>query len=86
MCITLIFNKQLTINKCTLLYCTNTEILLYCKHRQYTIWFIITHTHSFGTDTRMTFPPPGWDVLKCVIIAAINFVHVGSEMGLHRLV
>ena len=40
MYIKLIFSKQLTINKCTLLDCTNTEILMY---------FIYLSVHAFGS-------------------------------------
>ena len=32
----LFFSKQLAINKCTLLVCTNTEIRMYCIYLQYT--------------------------------------------------
>ena len=47
-------SKQLTINTCTLLYCTKVKyLLMYLR-------FSITHTHSFGTwhtyMTYMTFP------------------------------
>ena len=50
----LFLSKQLTINKCTLLDCTNTEIRMYCivyipTHAH--LWFGKLYTHSFGTDT-----------------------------------
>ena len=48
----LFISKQLTINKCTLLYCTNTEILMYHVYTYSThLRFGKLYTHSFGTDT-----------------------------------
>jgi len=44
--LTLFLSKQLTINKCTFLDCTNT-VYTYSTRLQ----FGITYTHSFGTDT-----------------------------------
>ena len=41
--------KQLTINKCTPLDCTNTEILIYTYSTR--LWFGIPYTHSIGKDT-----------------------------------
>ena len=49
----LFLSKQLTIKKCTLLDCTNTEIIMYCIYIYNTrLRFVITYTHSFGTDTQ----------------------------------
>ena len=48
MYIKLIFSKQLTINKFTLLDCTNTEILMYCLYDTSTVHVfgsvLLTHT------------------------------------------
>jgi len=54
MFIKLILSKQLTINKCTLLDCINTEILMYCIYLQYThsVWYYLHTLLSFGTDTQ----------------------------------
>ena len=47
-----LYNKQLTINKCTLLDRTNTEILMYCIYLYSTrLRFGIPYNHSFGTHT-----------------------------------
>ena len=58
--------KQLTINKCTLLDCTNTEILMYCIYPQYTpstlFWY--RHTHK-SSRTHNVFVPLG----HCIKIA-----------------
>ena len=55
MYIKLILSKKLAINKCTLLDCTNTEILMYCiivYTDSTTIQSPFTHAHSFSTDTQ----------------------------------
>ena len=59
MYIKLFLSKQLTINKCTLLDCTNTEILMYCIYLQYTpsVRYYL-HTLFWYKHTSMTFPPP----------------------------
>ena len=46
----LFLSEQLTINKFTLLDCTNTEIHTYCVNLQYTPLVRYPYTHSFGTD------------------------------------
>ena len=60
MYIKLIFSKQLTINKCTLLDCTNTEILMYFIYLSVHAFgsVLCTHTLLVQTHTHMTFPPP----------------------------
>ena len=52
-CINNILNvhKQLTRNKCTLLDCTNTEILMHFIYHSTHLRFGKSCTHSSGTDT-----------------------------------
>ena len=54
-CITCILNlflsKQLTINKCTLLDCTNTMYFIYLQGYSTHLRFGKLYTNSFGTDT-----------------------------------
>ena len=58
MYIKLFLRKQLTINKCTLLDCTNTEILMHCIYLQYTpsVRYYL-HTLFWYRHTYMTFLP-----------------------------
>ena len=67
-----ILSKQLTINKCTLLDCTHTEILMYCVYLQYTpsVRYCV-HTLFWYRQTYMTSPPP------CLQLSLIihNFLH-----------
>ena len=51
--ITCILNlsKELTINKCTLLDCTNTEILTYCINLQYCTFGTVIFTHTLLVQT-----------------------------------
>ena len=60
MYIKLIFSKQLTINKCTLLDYTLTEILMYFIYLAVHAFgsVLCTHTLLVQTHTHMTFPPP----------------------------
>ena len=54
MYVKLIISKQLTINKCTLLDFTNTEIrTVYTEGSR--LRFGIPYTHSFGTDTHTSW-------------------------------
>ena len=72
MYIKLILSKQLTIIKCTLLDCTNTETLMYCIYLQYTpsVRYCL-HTLFWYRQTYMTSPPP------CLRLSLIidNFLH-----------
>ena len=62
MFIKLILSKQLTINKCTLLDCTNTKIR-----------FLITDAHSFGIQTHTNDVSAPWCHLgKCICDSAIQ--------------
>ena len=61
--LTLFLSKQLTINKCTLLDCTNTEILMYCINLQYKpLVRYYLHTLFWYRHTYLMFPPLGLDV------------------------
>ena len=55
-----VLSKKLTIiNKCTLLDCTNTWILMYCIPTVHAFGLLLLiHTLFWYRHTYMTFPPP----------------------------
>ena len=85
MFIKLILSKQLTINKCTLLDCINTEILMYCIYLQYTpsVRYSL-YTLFWYRHTHMTFPPPAPSTLEIICCPTTLWYAAKSILNLFR--
>ena len=74
---------QLTLNKCTLLDCTNTKNLLYCIHWQYNYSVpYYRRTLFWYRHTHMTFPPPGSILLDFHIPLLSPLPFLATELNL----